>query len=447
MEVFIKIAQLLVSLSILVLLHEMGHFIFAKIFKTRVEKFYLFFNPWFSIFKFKKGETTYGLGWLPIGGYVKIAGMIDESLDKEAMKQPPQPWEFRSKPAWQRLMIMLGGITVNLILGFFIYWMVLFTWGETKLPVKSLTEGVWVTDSLAYQIGLRNGDKILSVNEKEIIYFNDILPQMAFGGYIRVDRKGETLKIPIPKDFIGQLVDKKKTTFLLAPRMPFIIAEVPDSSINAGGEIKAGDRVWKVGDIDITWYDQFLGQDKIYKDTAVTVVISRNDTLMEVTARIDSAGKFQVMPTLFSYNDLLEMGIYRFEVVKYGFFASLPAGFRLAWERLSFYVRQIGLFFKPETGAYKGLGGFGTITNMFPGTWHWESFWNMTAFLSLILAFMNVLPIPALDGGHVLFLLIEMITGRKPSDKFMEYAQITGMVLLLALLVFANGNDVLRGCF
>lgn len=445
MEVFIKIAQLLTSLSILVLLHEMGHFLFARLFKTRVEKFYLFFNPWFSIFKFKRGETTYGLGWLPLGGYVKISGMIDESMDKEAMKQPPQAWEFRSKPAWQRLLIMLGGIMVNLLLGFIIYWLVLFTWGETRLPVKSLTDGVWVTDSLGYNLGLRDGDKILSMNDEEITYFNEILPQMAFGGTLTVDRQGERVNLPLPKDFVGQLVDRKGA-FLVAPRMPFIIAEIPDSSINAGGGLQPGDRIIKVGDLELKWFDQFLNQGKQFADTTLTVVVMRSDTLQEITARIDTSGKFQVVPALLSYSELMDMGIYEFKVIRYGFFGSIPAGFRMAWEKLSFYVKQIGLFFKPETGAYKGLGGFGTITNMFPGQWHWESFWSLTAFLSLILAFMNFLPIPALDGGHVLFLLVEMITGRKPSDKFLEYAQIGGMVILFALLIFANGNDIFRHC-
>jgi regulator of sigma E protease len=446
MEVLIKIAQLLASLSILVLLHEMGHFIFARLFHTRVEKFYLFFNPWFSIFKFKRGETTYGLGWLPIGGYVKISGMIDESLDKETMKQPPQPWEFRSKPAWQRLLIMLGGIVVNLLLGFVIYGIVLFTWGETRLPVKSLTDGVWVTDSLAYKIGLRNGDKVLSVNNKEMVYFTDIMPEMLMAGSIQVDRNGETLNLKLPKDFIGQLVDKKKSSYLLAPRMPFIVAELPDTSVNAGSALKVGDRILKVGDRKLVWFDQYLTAEKLYRDTIVDVVVSRNNLEMTIKARLDTAGKFQVVPAMLSYKDLQDKGIYEFKVVKYGFFASIPAGFRLAWEKLSFYVRQLGLFFKPETGAYKGLGGFATITNMFPGQWHWESFWNLTAFLSLILAFMNVLPIPALDGGHVLFLLFEMITGKKPGDKFLEYAQIAGMIILVALLLYANGNDVLRGC-
>ncbi len=446
MEIFIKIAQLIVSLSILVLLHEMGHFIFARIFKTRVEKFYLFFNPWFSIFKFKRGETTYGLGWLPLGGYVKISGMIDESLDKEAMKQPPKPWEFRSKPAWQRLFIMLGGIMVNLLLGIVIYWMILFVWGDTKLPNSSLTDGIWVTDSLAYDIGLRNGDKIISVNNKEVKYFTDILPEMAFGGTIELERQSEQMQLNLPEDLIGQLVDKKSHSFLIAPRMPFIISEIPDSSINIGSGIKPGDRFLQVGEMEVTYFDQFLDAGKKYTDTMVTVRLIRNDSIMNLTARLDSDGKFQVIPALLSYGEMMDMGLYHFDEIHYGFFASIPAGFTMAYEKLILYVKQLGLFFKPETGAYKGLGGFGTITNMFPGQWNWEAFWNMTAFLSLILAFMNILPIPALDGGHVIFLLFEIITGRKPGDKFLEYAQVTGMILLLGLLVAANGNDILR-CF
>lgn len=446
MEVLIKIAQLIVSLSILVLLHEMGHFIFARIFKTRVEKFYLFFNPWFSIFKIKRGETTYGLGWLPLGGYVKISGMIDESMDKDAMKQPPQPWEFRSKPAWQRLIIMLGGVTVNLLLGFFIYWMILFTWGDTKLPNSSLTDGVWVTDSLAYDIGIQNGDKILSANNKEITYFTDILPEMAFGGTLELERDGEEIQLQLPADLIGQLVDRKTRSFLIAPRIPFIIAEVPDTSINANSGFLPGDRILSVGDVEVKWYDQFVDSDVHYADTTVALTVMRNDSLISFDAHLDANGKFQVLTAMLSFSDMRTMGIYEFKEVHYGFFESFPAGFYMARDKLTFYVKQIGLFFKPETGAYKGLGGFGTITNMFPGKWNWEAFWSMTAFLSLILAFMNILPIPALDGGHVMFLLVEMVSGRKPGDKFMEYAQVAGMILLLGLLVAANGNDIIRGC-
>jgi regulator of sigma E protease len=446
MEIFIKIAQLLTSLSILVLLHEMGHFLFARLFNVRVEKFYLFFNPWFSIFKFKKGETTYGLGWLPLGGYVKIAGMIDESMDKEAMKQPVQPWEFRSKPSWQRLLIMVGGVLVNLVLGFLIYWMILFTWGDTKLPTNSLTDGIWVTDSLAYDIGLRTGDKILSVNDHQVKYFTDILPEMAYGGTMDLERDGDTLQLDLPADLIGQLVDRKTRSFLLAPRMPFMVSEVPDSSINANAGFLPGDRIMAVGTMEVKYFDQFLDTDHGFKDTTMTVTLLRNDTVKEITARLDSNGKFQIIPAMLSFNDMMNMGLYRFDVIHYGFFASIPAGFHMAYNKLSSYVKQMGLFFKPESGAYKGLGGFGTITNMFPGKWNWEAFWSMTAFLSLILAFMNILPIPALDGGHVMFLLWEMITGRKPGDKFMEYAQMAGMILLLGLLVAANGNDFVRGC-
>lgn len=447
MEIFIKIAQLIVSLSILVLVHEMGHFFFAKLFKTRVEKFYLFFNPWFSIFKFKRGETTYGLGWLPLGGYVKISGMIDESMDKEAMKQPPQPWEFRSKPAWQRLLIMLGGVMVNLILGFFIYWMILFVWGDTRLPNSSVSDGIWVTDSLANNIGLQDGDKIISVNNKEIVYFTDIMPQMINGGTVKLERDGKEMQIKLPVDLIGQHVESRSTSFLIAPRIPFIVAEIPDTSINATTGLKPGDRIMQVGDVEVKWFDMFSDAAKEYSDTTVPVQVLRDDTLMTLYANLDKNGKFQILTAMLSYNDMKNMGIYDFEVYHYGFFESFPAGMRMAYDKLTFYIKQMGLFFKPETGAYKGLGGFGTITSMFPGTWNWEAFWSMTAFLSLILAFMNVLPIPALDGGHVMFLLVEMVSGRKPGDKFLEYAQITGMILLLGLLVAANSNDVIRMCF
>jgi regulator of sigma E protease len=446
MEITIKIAQLLLSLSILVLLHEMGHFFFARLFKTRVEKFYLFFNPWFSIFKFKKGDTTYGLGWLPLGGYVKIAGMIDESMDKEAMSQPAQPWEFRSKPAWQRLLIMTGGVLVNLLLAFFIYWMVLFTWGETKLPNSSLTSGIWVADTLAYDMGLRTGDKVLSINNKEITYYTDILPRMLHGGTLQVERDGKLVDVELPVDLVGQLSTKRRG-MPLAPRIPFIFAGYLEGSINEESGLEVGDQIVKVGHESVEWFDQFETITKNYKDTTMVVTVVRGEETLSLTLALDENGKFQIWPAMLSFGEMMQMGIYEFKQIDYNLLAAFPAGVKKTINQLTFYVQQMGLIFKPETGAYKGLGGFGTIANLFPSAWNWEAFWSMTALLSLILAFMNILPIPALDGGHVLFLLYEMISGRKPGDKFMEYAQITGMILLFGLLIVANGNDVLRWCF
>ncbi len=447
MEIFIKVVQLLLSLSILVLLHELGHFLFARLFNTRVEKFYLFFNPWFSIFKFKRGDTTYGLGWLPLGGYVKISGMIDESMDKESMNQPPQPWEFRSKPTWQRLLIMVGGVLVNLLLAFFIYWMILFTWGETRLPNSSLTSGIWVTDSLAYDMGLRTGDKVLNINEREVSYYTDILPQMAFGGTMLIDRQGEELELELPVDIVGQLVERRLRGMPVAPRIPFIFAGFPDGSINEESDLEAGDRITRVGELDIEWFDQFEAAGNTYSDTTVEVEVLRNGETHSMMLHLDENGKFQVWPAMLSFSEMQRMELYEFKQIEYGLFAAFPAGVKKTIDQLTFYVRQMGLIFKPETGAYKGLGGFGTIANLFPATWNWEAFWSMTALLSLILAFMNILPIPALDGGHVLFLMYEMVTGRKPGDKFMEYAQVTGMILLFGLLIIANGNDIIRGCF
>ncbi|MBN2610306.1 MAG: RIP metalloprotease RseP [Bacteroidales bacterium] len=444
MGVVIQIGQLLLSLSILVILHELGHFLFARLFKTRVEKFYLFFDPWFSLFKVKKGETEYGIGWLPFGGYVKISGMLDESMDKEQLKKPPQPYEFRSKPSWQRLLIMLGGVSVNLVLGIIIYAFVLYTWGEKYLPNQNLTDGIWCTDTLITNLGLENGDKVISINGNEPKKFSDIVPEIVFGGSLLVERNGEIKEINIPEDFIGKLVNKRKS-LLLYPRVPFIIVEIPDTSINAKTKFKPLDRVVSLNNQEFKYYDQFKSIADTLKGQAVQIGVLRdNDTLL-LAGRIDNEGRLGVSVTFPDYDEMEKLGIYDFEVKKFSFLESIPAGLRMAKEKLGFYIKQFKLIFNFKTGAYKGLGGFGSIGGLFPPTWEWQAFWEITAFLSLILAFMNILPIPALDGGHVTFLLYEMITGRKPSDKFMEYAQITGMIILLTLLLYANGNDLVRG--
>ena len=443
MGVVIQIGQLLLSLSILVILHELGHFLFAKLFKTRVEKFYLFFDPWFSLFKFKKGETEYGVGWLPLGGYVKIAGMIDESMDKEQLKKPPQPYEFRSKPAWQRLLIISGGVTVNLLLGIIIYAFVLFTWGEKYLPTKNVTDGIWCTDSLVMDLGLKNGDKIISINGVEPKRFSDIVTEMVFGGNMVIERDHKKKEINIPEDFVGKLVDKKRS-LLIYPRVPFIIKDIPDTSINKNTGFKTLDRIISLNGSSVKYYDQFKPIADSLKGRNISIGVLRGNDTLTLHGKLNNEGHLGVIITFPDYDEMDKLGIYEFKVRKFSFLESIPAGLHKAKDKLGFYIKQFKLIFNFKTGAYKGLGGFGTIGGLFPPTWNWEAFWEITALLSLILAFMNILPIPALDGGHVTFILYEMITGRKPGEKFLEYAQIIGMVILFSLLLYANGNDFYR---
>jgi regulator of sigma E protease len=444
-SVGLKVAQLLLSLSILVVLHEFGHYITAKWFKCRVEKFYLFFDPWFSIFKKKVGETEYGIGWLPLGGYVKIAGMVDESMDKEQLNKPPQPWEFRSKPAWQRLIIMLGGVTVNVLLAFVIYAGILMVWGLDKIPNSSLKNGIWVTDSLMYKIGLRTGDKLISVNGEPVQYFDDAAKQILFsgGGNILVDRNGKTENVVIPVQMIGDLVEKKRSkTPLLAYRMPAIMGEFDkDDTTNAK---KAGlqywDKIVKVDSVNVTFLDDAATYFGNKKNESVLLTVERKGTFVSLPVKVNEEGK--INPAFLYPKQMDSMGYFKIEHTKYGFFEALPAGVKLAITKLVEYVQQFKLILKPETGAYKGVGGFKSMGSVFSGnSWDWERFWEMTGMFSIILAFMNLLPIPALDGGHVMFTLYEMITGRKPNEKFLERAQIVGMIILLALMLYANGND------
>ena len=438
----LQAGQLILSLSILVVLHELGHFIPAKIFGCRVEKFYLFFDPWFSIAKKKVGDTLYGIGWLPLGGYVKIAGMIDESMDKEQLKQPAQPWEFRSKPAWQRLIIMIGGVTVNVLLAFFIYAMILFTWGETKLPNKNLTNGIWVVDTVVNEVGLKTGDKIVSVNGAPVKYFEDLNAAMLLGEKMTIDRGGEIKDLNIPVNFIEKIVEKGKRTTLLMPRIPALVADV-DSTYDAAKQgLQAQDQIVGIDSTAIGFFDEIKPLILNRAGDSILLKVKRGNELVEINTRvgIDTTIGFHV--AIASMDEMEKSGLYHFETTKYSFFASFPAGVNKAIDKLGFYVSQFKKILNPSTGAYKGLGGFKSMGSIFPKYgWDWEAFWNITAFFSIILAFMNLLPIPALDGGHVLFTLIEMITGRKPNEKFLEYAQIVGMVLLFGLMIYANAND------
>ena len=436
MVILIKTAQLIFSLSILVIIHEFGHFIFSKAFNCRVEKFYLFFDPWFSLFKFQKGETEYGIGWLPLGGYVKISGMIDESMDKEQMKLPAQPWEFRSKPSWQRLIIMIGGVLFNLILAIVLYSAVLFVWGDQYLPTKNVKYGIAVSET-GKEMGLRNGDKIISVDGKEIEDFNKIVPYLVLNSAktIEVNRNNENIVIPFNKEIIPKLLKDK---FILSLRIPFsckVIGFGKDSPARDAG-LEIGDEINALNGSGFQFYDQFADSLAISKGKTVAVLLKRGGVEKTVPVKIGPNGLLGIQ------REYKINGIFDFKTINYGFFESIPAGISKGYNAIGNYLKQFKLLFAPETKAYESLGGFIAIGNIFPSVWDWESFWNLTAFLSIILAVMNILPIPALDGGHVLFLLFEMITGRKPSDKFLEYAQIVGMIILFALLFYANGNDI-----
>jgi regulator of sigma E protease len=437
METFIKIIQFLLSLSILVILHELGHFTFAKIFKTRVEKFYLFFDPWFSIFKFKKGETEYGVGWLPLGGYVKISGMIDESMDKEQLKKPPQPYEFRSKPAWQRLVIMLGGVSVNFLLALVLYVSILYIWGESYLPTDNVTHGI-VVDSVGREMGLQNGDKIISVDNQEIEKFFSIIPDIVLNERqsIQIERDGKPMNIEIPRSVVPAIIKGK---FIIDARMPYsplIVNGYMKKSAARTAGIKIDDEILGFNSMRFEYYDEYSEWIKQFKGKEVLANIRRGVDEVDIPVSVSDEGLIGITHDLSQF--------FKFKSIEYGFLESIPAGIAKGIKTLVDYLKQFKLLFSRETKAYESLGGFITIGSIFPGEWDWYSFWNLTAFLSIILAIMNVLPIPALDGGHVMFLLYEVVSGRKPSDKFLEYAQITGMILLLALLVFANGNDIIR---
>ena len=441
METFlIRALQLILSLSILVLVHEFGHFIFARIFKVRVEKFYLFFDPWFSLFKFKpkNSETEYGIGWLPLGGYCKISGMIDESMDKEAMAQPAKPYEFRSKPAGQRLMIMIAGVLFNFLLALFIYSMVLYTWGETYLPLKNMKHGMYYSEAFQ-EVGFRDGDILLKANNEEL----DRLDQSSFrkvveASNVTVLRDGVETVIPIPEDMMQRFMREGKG-FASPDRVPMVVKKlsVKDSPAATAG-LQPGDSIVSINGQATPLFEDVAKMLDQNKGKDITLGFYRGGMEQSVVIQPDTAGKIGVY--LMSKTDL-----YPTVTRTYGFFESFPAGVRLGINTLKGYVNDMKYVFTKEGAS--SLGGFGTIGSIFPTVWDWQVFWMQTAFLSIILAFMNILPIPALDGGHVMFLLYEVIARRKPSDKFLEYAQITGMFLLFALLIYANGNDIFRFFF
>ncbi|MDY0780511.1 RIP metalloprotease RseP [Tenacibaculum sp. IB213877] len=445
MEIVIKASQFILSLSLLIVLHELGHFIPAKLFKTKVEKFYLFFDYKFSLFKKKIGETVYGIGWIPLGGYVKIAGMIDESMDTEQMKQPAQPWEFRSKPAWQRLIIMLGGVIVNFVLGWLIYVFLMWGYGERYLPNENVKDGIWAQDELATDLGLQTGDKIVSIDGKKIEKFDQLPIEFINGNSYTIERNGEKIEKEIPVDFISKIVDRgKEAGSFISLRYPFMIGQIPKESLNAESGLKSKDLIISVGETPVKYFDQAEAILQQYKGQKTTIKVLRDGNEVSVPITVSQEGKLEIVPGSVSGKDLEKLGYYQLADKKYSFAEAVPAGTHKAWNTLTSYVKQLKKIFNPSTGAYKGLGGFISIGSIFPSEWSAQTFWSITAFLSIMLGFMNLLPIPALDGGHVMFTLWEMITGKKPSDKFLEYAQIIGFILLLTLLIFANGNDIFK---
>lgn len=433
----VKAIQLLLSLSLLIVLHELGHFIPAKLFKTRVEKFFLFFDVKFALFKKKIGDTVYGIGWLPLGGYVKISGMIDESMDTEQMQQPPQPWEFRSKPAWQRLIIMLGGVTVNLILGFLIYMMILFVWGKDTLSNEALPEGLQPS-SVAAEVGFRPGDQVLGVDGTPLDNVLDV-NRYLFLRHVKTvtvkHREGNTETLNIPED-IGQQIFKSGELFPLVPAIPAVIDSVIPNSPAARSGLLPKDKILTINNQPIRDWSDLGNTLDDQANQSITLQINREGEILQLdatTSAESTLGVFPKRPQITVTNKSLSLG------------ESIRDGFAFGYWTLYDYVSQFQYIFTKK-GASQ-VGGFGAIGNLFPPTWDWRGFWSSTALISIMLAFMNILPIPALDGGHVLFLCYEIITGRKPHDRFMEYAQMLGFFLLLSLVLFANGNDLYRAFF
>lgn len=434
-----NLGQFILSFSILIVIHEFGHYITAKWFGCRVEKFYLFFNPWFSLWKKKIGETEYGLGWVPLGGYVKIAGMIDESMDKEAMKQPPQPWEFRSKPAWQRLIIMLAGVILNVLLAFIIFAMMLFVWGEEKLPMQNLKYGL-AADSLAQKVGLKDGDVITKVNGNTLHYLDDLPKKLLLAekNSLTVQRNGKDTVINFPAGFLKELTKNQLKNFV-SVRYPIVVDTVLSSAkFTTQQKLLKGDQIVAIDSMPVNYFNELAGILNNYKNQDANVMITRGGQRMTVPLKIDEKGKIGFGP----------QSAYKFlttEKKEYSFWEAIPAGISYGMTSLTDYIQGIKLLFtSKEHDVNDNLGSVISIGKTFGGVWDWQRFWLMTGLFSMILAFMNVLPIPALDGGHALFTLYEMVTGRKPSDKFMEIAQMIGMILLLGLMAYALGLDIFR---
>jgi regulator of sigma E protease len=438
METILKILQVILALSILILVHEFGHYFFARLFKIRVEKFYLFFDPWFSVLKYKpkNSDTEYGIGWLPLGGYCKIAGMIDESMDKEALKEEPKPWEFRSKPAWQRFFVMFGGVFFNFILAILVYSATLFTWGEEYLKNSDAIYGVHCND-LAKEIGFRNGDKIISFDGNEVVKFHELQVILARNQAktASVIRGGESVTVNIGEEYLPAILS---TPGMFTLRAPFQIQAVPDSSLNATAGLLSGDRIIAIDSTEVFIIQDVQSMLAQLAGSNANFTIKRGDSVIIKTLQIDNQGKLGIV---------LEGDINKFfnvTIQDYSLAQSIPAGFEKSIATIGNYFKELGLIFSPKTEAYKSVGSFISIGKIFPSSWQWDIFWNITAWLSIMLAVLNLLPIPALDGGHILFVIFEMITGKKPSDKFLEYAQIAGMFILFGIMFLAFGNDIYR---
>ncbi|MDD3737842.1 MAG: RIP metalloprotease RseP [Lentimicrobiaceae bacterium] len=436
MVVLIKIAQLLLSLSILVLVHEFGHFIAAKIFKVRVEKFYIFFNPWFTPFKRLVGETEYGIGWLPLGGYVKLSGMIDESLDTDQMKSEPKSYEFRTKPAWQRFIIMVAGVIMNIILAIVIYIVAMWVWGEQYLHNSEVKYGISV-DSIGYEMGLRNGDKIISVDN--IIYedFYEIPAAIILENAetIQVERDGKNENIVIPDGYISKIIKSKSGSFI-TPRIPFIIGGFTEVSAARDAGMQVGDKIISI-DGKPVYFDEFREEVKNYKSATTPITLVRDSDTLTLMVNISDEGMIGAAVQS-------PLSIFNITNKDYSLIEAIPAGTKKTFTVVNDYFKQLKLIFSPEVKAYESVGGFITIGKIFPDTWNWRAFWSLTAFLSVVLAILNILPIPGLDGGHALFALFEIVTGRRPGDRFLINAQVVGMIILFALIIFANGNDIVQ---
>ena len=437
MEIIFKILQFVAALSLLVLVHEFGHFFFAKLFKCRVEKFYLFFNLWFTPFKFRIGETEYGIGWLPLGGYCKISGMIDESMDTEQMKQPPKPHEFRSKPAWQRLLVMVGGVLMNVLLAFFIYVGASMHWGDSYYATEDVNNAYGFEFSeLAREVGFQNGDKIVGIDGRAIENSNEIGSALLLDNVenVQIERDGQLLDVSMHPQYIAGMLNSEKA--FVGPLFPLIVEDVvPGGDAEAAG-LQSGDRLVALNGKPVSLRQNLIAQ---HGGETVELEIAR-----------DSAG---IQQTLFRQVSVSEEGVIgivlhpvQIPVCRqtYNFLQAIPKGFERAKVELGNYLKQIRLIFSPKTEAYKQVGGLIAIGKIFPGQWDWYFFWHITAMLSIMLAVLNLLPIPGLDGGHVVFVLYEMVTRRKPNDKFMEYVQWVGMILILFLLVYTNGNDIVK---
>ena len=442
MEILIKVSQFILSLSLIIVLHEFGHYWPAKYFKIKVEKFYLFFDVNFSLFKKKIGETEWGIGWLPLGGYVKIAGMIDESMDKEQMAKPPKSWEFRSKPSWQRLIVMLGGVTINFILAIIIYIGLAYSYGSSSISLDSIDDGFVITNPILKEAGFKTGDKIITVDGQILETYSDLRKSIIGSTYYQVERDGNILEIQLPVDFLGKLSSSEDMSSFEF-RMPFIIQSVSEESLNKDYDIRQGDRIVSVNGQEIKYVDQLVPLLQQNSNQTIEVELIRDSFRIKKTLNVNEDGKLGIMHGA-TVQNMVDLGLMKVSNNSYSFLESIAVGTNNFVSFMGFYFDQLVAIFNPSTGAYKGLGGFIAIGNIFPSTWDWQSFWNTTALLSVMLGVLNLLPIPALDGGHAMFLVYEMVSGRKPSDKFMETVQVIGFIILLALVIFANGNDIYK---